>query len=141
MVAFTAIYFAFPGRNQPSVQSTVLINNLILNVEIADTKEKRAKGLGGRTSLASDSGMLFTFPETKKHAFWMKGLSFPLDFIWIRGNKIVDITKNVPPVSVGVDDSQIPIYIPLTDVNMVLEVNGGFVDRSGIKVGDVVNVR
>ncbi len=44
-----------------------------LNIEVADTSQSRARWLGGRTSLASDSGMLFIFDKADQHKFWMKG--------------------------------------------------------------------
>ncbi|MGH7166436.1 MAG: DUF192 domain-containing protein, partial [Nitrospiraceae bacterium] len=37
--------------------------------ELADTTEKRAKGLMFRESLARDRGMLFTFPEPQHWTF------------------------------------------------------------------------
>src|SRR5712691_6394813 len=45
---------------------------VFLNVEVADTDESRAQGLGNRTSLASDAGMLFVFETTNLWSFWMK---------------------------------------------------------------------
>src|SRR3989338_8360738 len=81
-----ALFFFNPKSGTPqipflpqSTQSRSLdINGSIISVEVADTQEKRSKGLGGRESLASDSGMLFVFPDSGKYPFWMKGLSFPL---------------------------------------------------------------
>lgn len=118
----------------------VQINENVLKVEIADTKDKRSKGLGGKEKLASDEGMLFIFPELKKHSFWMKGLKFPLDFIWIKGNSVVDIIKDVPTPREGQKDEDLPIYLPITEVDKVLEVNAQTVDRLGIKVGDDITI-
>ncbi|MDD5415855.1 MAG: DUF192 domain-containing protein [Candidatus Daviesbacteria bacterium] len=116
----------------------IQINGSKFNVEIADTQEKRAKGLAGRSSLASDSGMLFIFSEPSKHSFWMKGLLFPLDFIWISGDKVVGILQNVPPPAQGQPDSSLPIYQSSVEVDKVLEVNAGVVQRLNIKVGDIL---
>lgn len=127
-----------PFIPQGAVSKQVQISGSKLNIEIADTQEKRTKGLGGRESLASDSGMLFIFPEPSKYSFWMKGLSFPLDFIWIRGEKVVSILQNVPPPAPGQLDPSLPIYQPNVEVDKVLEVNAGVIARLNIKVGDTL---
>lgn len=149
IVVFGALYFFFSSTKnitgpstfgQRAPQNSIIIRGIKINVELADTTDKRRKGLGGRESLASDSGMLFIFEKEGVQTFWMKELKFPLDFIWIRSNKIVDITKNALPPALGVEDSELPIYVPREPVTKVLEVNGGFVDANGIKVGDIVEV-
>lgn len=118
----------------------IKIGNTIAQIEVADTKDKRSKGLGGRESLASNSGMLFIFPKEDKYAFWMKGLKFPLDMIWIRKNIVVDIIKNAKPPLQNQKDETLPTYLPREQVDMVLEVNASFVDIHGIKINDVVEV-
>lgn len=117
------------------------IRDVKINVEIADTASKRKQGLGGRQSLASDSGMLFIFEKPDVYKFWMKGLSFPLDLIWIRDNTIVDIIKNAPPPTQGQKDETLPLYAPIQPIDKVLEVNAGFVEIHGIQVGDTVIIR
>lgn len=125
---------------QTSKQTELLIKDLKLKVEIADTNEKRAKGLGGRVSLASDSGMLFIFDKPDFHIFWMKGLSFPLDFIWLKDKKIIDITKNALASDPKTPDSDLPKYQSNQAVDMVLEVNGGFIDKNGLSIGDSIEI-
>lgn len=117
------------------------INGNKLKVEIADTQEKRSKGLGGREKLASDEGMLFIFPKRDKYPFWMKGLTFALDFIWIREDKVVDLLHNVEPPAPGQTDESLPIYQSIEEVDQVLEVSGGTAGRLKIKVGDTVVVK
>lgn len=110
----------------------------LVDVEAADTKEKRAKGLGGRESLASDSGMLFTFDAADKYQFWMKGMKIPLDFIWINDSRVVDVLEDVHPPSGNQSDDNLPRYGPTVSINKVLEVNSGFVDTYGIRIGDKI---
>lgn len=127
-------------ENTPQATKKVKVGETIINVEVADTAELRAKGLGGRASMDSQSGMLFVFPETKKYQFWMKGLSFPLDFIWITNGRVTDILKNIPMPSAGQSDQNLPVYEPVVPVNQMVEVNAGFVDAHNIKVGDIVEL-
>lgn len=111
-----------------------------VKVEVADTKEKRGLGLGGRSFLAADSGMLFIMEQRSKPTFWMKGMLIPLDFMWIDGNQIVDILQNVQPPVAGQADTSLQLYSPIVNIDRVLEVNAGFVAARGIKVGDIIRV-
>jgi len=70
----------------------------------------------------------------------MKGISFPLDFVWIKDDKIVDILENIKPPQKDQPDSQIPIYSSKVEVDKVLELNGGTVQRLNIKVGDTIKI-
>lgn len=130
-----------PFLPEAPVIKEIRINNATIKAEIADTQAKRNKGLGGRQPLASDEGMLFLFPKIDKYPFWMKGLSFPLDFIWIRGDKVIEILPNIQPPAPGQQDSSLPIYQSSEPVDKVLEVPGGTTERLNIKTGDTVNIR
>lgn len=118
----------------------VFVNGVTLKVEVADTQQARNKGLGGRESLASDSGMLFVFEKVDKYPFWMKGLKFPLDFIWIRNDTIVDFLENIQPPKPDQTDQSLTIYGPKVAVNKVLEVSAGTIGRLNIKLGDKIKV-
>lgn len=144
LIIFLSLAFATSKlpffSSEQTKQARISINNTVLNVEVADTSKLRQLGLGEREKLASDSGMLFIFPKKDKHRFWMKGLKFPLDLIWISNYKIVDLNKNVPPPKKGQKDIDLPIYMPVTEVDMVLEVNAGFSESSNTKIGDTINI-
>ncbi len=110
----------------------IKIGNAEINAEIADTPLKRAKGLSGRDGLPEKSGMLFIFENSGYHYFWMKDMLIPLDFIWINNSRVIDTKENVKP-----EDYQPPKTLASQDeVNMVLEVNAGFVQKENIKIGD-----
>lgn len=127
-------------RDVSSVRLTskAKINQTIVNIEVADTPAKRQQGLGGRESLASGSGMLFVFEKEDKYRFWMKGLSFPLDFIWIKDMSVVDLTENVAFPDPNQSDETLEIVTPKEKVDMVLEVNAGYVRANNIKIGDKI---
>jgi len=132
--------FSFLPQVQKETIKEIKINNTILQIEVADTKEKRSKGLGGREVLASNSGMLFIFPKEDKYSFWMKGLKFPIDIIWIRKNIVVDIIRNAKHPEKNQKDEILPTYLPREQVDMVLEVNGGFVNSHNIKINDTIEL-
>lgn len=111
------------------------INNHIFTYEIAITDEKRQKGLSGRKSLPQNHGMLFVFQDKGYHPFWMKGMKFPLDFIWIDDNTVVDLTENVPPPKEGEEPAHV---VPKALVNRVFEVRAGTIKDLNIQIGDRV---
>lgn len=131
---------SLPFLPQGPVFKQIRINDAILKVEVADTQEKRSKGLGGRQSLVSDEGMLFIFPKADKHPFWMKGLTYSLDFVWIRGETVVDLLPNIQPLSPGQTDESLPIYQSKEDADKVLEISVGTIQRLNIKVGNKIKI-
>lgn len=145
VLIFGALYLSttktpLPFTSSPPQVRQLQIKSLVITVEVADTAEKRRVGLGGKETLASDSGMLFIFDKPDKYPFWMKGVKFPLDFIYIRSNKVVDIIKNAQPVAAGTADKDIPIYLPNQPIDSMLEVNGGFADQNNIQIGDEIKI-
>lgn len=71
----------------------VVLGNKNFYSEIVSGPSKMYRGLGGRNDLCSSCAMLFRFSNSGKHAFWMKGMNFPLDIIWIMDNEIVYFEK------------------------------------------------
>lgn len=130
--------FELPFLPQQPKFSNLEINGTALKVEVADTPGRKSKGLGGRTSLGVNEGMLFIFERYDKHPFWMKGLSFPLDFVWIKDDKVADTLENIPPPQPNQLDSALPIYSSKAEINKVLEVNAGTIQKLNIKAGDTV---
>lgn len=131
LITITAWYYLHHPLGE-----NVVINGHTIHVEIAITNAEKEKGLGYRDSLAADNGMLFVYQNKDRYGFWMKGMRFPLDFIWINGNKVVDVSQNIPqPVS----DSMQPVNLaPIVPVDKVLEVNAGTIEELGIKIGDTI---
>jgi uncharacterized membrane protein (UPF0127 family) len=100
-----------------------------VKAEVVHTPGNIYLGLGYRQELPEGQGMLFLMPRKEPQNFCMRGMKFPIDIVWIAGGKIVGLEKNVSPKFTGTLCSPQP-------VKYVLEVPGGFCDRSGIKVGD-----
>ena len=108
-----------------------------IQAEIADTTEKRAKGLMYRDSLAKDRGMLFTFAEPQMWTFWMKNTRISLDIIWMDGKKrIVHIERNVP--ACPRTDDGCPQYQPNENALYVLELAAGVADALQLRRGSVL---
>ncbi len=101
-----------------------------LQVELADTEEKRVQGLSGRETLESGHGILFLFENPDFHGFWMKDMHFPIDIVWINEDSVVvGVEREVSP------DTYPQIFSSNTKVKYVLEINSGEASSLGIDIG------
>ena len=131
-VIMSLMYWTYT-RMRPKIE----IGSRTYRIELALTDAERQKGLSDRKSLGASEGMMFVFPTPGKYSFWMKGMEFPLDFIWIKGNTVVDITRDAPPES-GPDYT---LYRSENPSDKILELNAGEASRAGMKIGDPVKFR
>jgi uncharacterized membrane protein (UPF0127 family) len=95
------------------------------------------QGLSDRNEIGSD-GMLFILPSKTIPAFWMKDMRFPLDFVWIDGNVVVDISEHVSNPAPNTQQKDLSLYRPKQAVTHVLELPDGAVNRYTLKIGDAV---
>lgn len=114
----------------------VVINEVPVAIMVADELKEHWQGLSDRKFLGSRNGMLFVFNNSQERTFVMRRMHFPLDIIWISDNKVVKIDKRLPPEG---EEPKIR-YQSGKPVDMVLEVNGGFTDAYGIRVGDTLEI-
>jgi hypothetical protein len=106
-----------------------------IGVEVASAPAQTERGLGYRDALPAGAGMVFDLHETRVPSFWMKGMRFPLDMVWIGEDKrVAGVTANVPPQP-GALDEQLRRYSPDAPVRYVLELNAGAAARLGIAAG------
>lgn len=105
--------------------------------EVASSSIKRYRGLSGRPPLAKDTGMLFVFGRADTYPFVMRGMTFPLDFIWINENRVVAINQNIPSPTSGQEPQMI---IPSAPASMVLETPAGTIDGLKIAPGDHIAI-
>ena len=132
LISATA-FFLIPVSPQGAY---VLVDNVRVTVEIANTYESRASGLMFRDPLPENHGMLFVFDNQGNYPFWMMNMKFNLDIIWMDSKgEVVYVAKNVPPC--GVPCSTVD---PQINAKYVLEVNAGFVDKHQIDNGSIIHI-
>ncbi|MBI4992235.1 MAG: DUF192 domain-containing protein [Candidatus Harrisonbacteria bacterium] len=122
------------NRDRREEFKTLIIGTNKFEIEIADNALEQAHGLSGRDFLADDRGMLFVFADLSVRSFWMAGMKFPLDIIWIKGDKVVGFSENLPLASAA----NVKIYYSPESIDKVLEINAGLVNKLGIRAGDVI---
>jgi uncharacterized membrane protein (UPF0127 family) len=152
LVAFTAIFFfiyAFISSNKLKPLTPILnkdngaiavINGHQFKLHLATTPMAQEKGLSIFSSLPQDEGMLFIFSTSGYYGFWMKDMKFPIDILWIEGDKLVGFESNAPALAVK-NISDLPVYNPPKPIDKVLEINAGLAKKYGFKTGDIVFIK
>jgi uncharacterized membrane protein (UPF0127 family) len=109
----------------------------VYRLELALTPEDQAQGLMFRESLPPNTGMLFVFPTSEPHHFWMKNTMIPLDMIWLDGNgRVIFVSADTPPCKADPCGN----YGPDGPAVDVLEIAGGLAAKEGVKPGAVLTV-
>ena len=107
-----------------------------LTVQVADTQEKRDKGLMFVRKLPENEGMLFVFSGKTYGGFWMKNTLIPLSIAFLDSDgKILKILDMVP-----CKKEECPTYDPELFYHFAIEVNLGWFKKNQIKVGDFVKL-
>ncbi len=130
-IACGSAAWAYAQGARPLAVKTIRVGKTSFSVEVADTFMSRGKGLSGHAPLGAKQGMLFIFPSPSSGAFWMRGMTFPIDFVWIRNGMVMGVTQNTRPMS----ETGYRLYYPPVPVTNVLEINAGAVKKFGIKIG------
>ena len=101
-----------------------------LRIEYATSTMTLERGLGGRTSIANDYGMLFIFPKDDKYGFWMKDMLIPIDIFWLNDKRqVVSIVSDVAT-------STYPnVFYPMEPARYVLETMAGFAREHNVATG------
>ncbi len=118
------------------IKSYATVNDTLLNVELSQTPKQWEKGLSGRTDLGELDGMIFVFPRYHVPIFWMKDMQFPIDIIWIAGDKIVDITPSAPVET----SDKLPTYSPRVPIDKVLETRADWAKEHKVEVGATLEI-
>jgi uncharacterized membrane protein (UPF0127 family) len=113
----------------------VRLSGATVRAELAVDAKARERGLSGRRSLAEGRGMLFVYPDHSSRTYWMKGMRFPIDIIWIDGGRVRGVERSVP-----VPQGNLPLYNSGGPADHVLEVPAGWARRHGTKRGDRVSI-
>ena len=120
---------------------TIKVDDVALQVQIADTEPRRIRGLMFQDQLPYDQGMIFVFERSGLHSIWMLNMQFSLDMIWFdQDGKVVHIEKDVPPCKTALEITTCQSVIPDDEAVYVLEVTSGFIDQNNITEDSVLSI-
>ncbi|MFA6955347.1 MAG: DUF192 domain-containing protein [Thermoanaerobaculia bacterium] len=118
-----------PAASAPTVVSP---DGSTIVIEVVADPDTRAQGLMFRSSIGAGHGMLFIFPASDVHSFWMKNTLIPLDILWIdEARTVVHVERNVPPCKAD----PCPSYPPKAAAKFVLELGAGQAAAHRLDVG------
>lgn len=102
------------------------------DLEIADTEQKRSRGLMYRTDFPLNRAMIFVFDNPQPVMMWMANTPLALDMLFVRSDgTIARVAQKTTPFSEDIVSSGEP-------VSFVIEINAGVAAMLGIKAGDKV---
>jgi uncharacterized membrane protein (UPF0127 family) len=129
-------FFHLNGTQIPAdryLQAKVIVNNFELIADLAITNDQQIKGLDVKDQLKENEGMLFVEKQPAKYDFWMRGMKFPIDIIWLDSNRtVIHIEHNLQPC---VSDLECPLHSPDKDALYILETVAGFSQKHNVETG------
>jgi len=105
-----------------------------VEARVADTRAKRYLGLSNTSELATREGMLFVHPAEDRHGYVMRDMAFPIDIVFIGADEEVTTIHHAP-----VPDGEYERTYA-GRAKWVLEVPRGWVNETGLAVGDRVAI-
>ncbi len=117
----------------------IVIGGQEVKVLVAKTPARLYEGWSNKDEMGKYGGMLFVFGEKSRHPMVMREMRFSLDMVWLDGEEVVDLAKNLAP-ELGKNNRELTPYIGRTGNNMVLELPAGFLDKYGVKIGDKIQI-
>lgn len=125
---------------EPRAMAEIIVGDTPLTVDLALEPQEQSLGLGYRNGLEPGTGMLFVFPDAEPRTFWMKGMRFCLDIIWIEDQKIVGAAESVCPDPEGTPDAERERFPSGEAVTYVLEVPAGWLAENSYGEGTDVQI-
>ena len=112
----------------------IAINNIVIDVEIAETPEQHNQGLMNRDKLPENQGMLFVFQSPEIRSFWMKNTFIDLSIGYFDKNKVLFQVLDMKGTSLV--EKNFPSYVSSGPAQYALEMTKGWFQKQKIKPGD-----
>lgn len=118
----------------------VMIAGKAFDLELAMDRDARHQGLSDRKSIPDNGGMLFVFPGAQPMEFVMRRCLTPIDVIFLSpGARVVALhAMTVEPYDTPEDS--LKRYGTKWPAQFVIELQGGMIDKLGIKEADVIEL-
>ncbi len=121
----------------------VVVAGETFEVEVAADPMTRQRGLGGRTSIPRNGGMLFVLPRPRRFSMVMRDCPIPIDVAFVDAmGRVVAIHEMVPEPPRRLDETpfryerRLPGYPSGEPIQFALETAAGCLAYLGRQVGD-----
>lgn len=110
-----------------------------LTVQLAASDAQKTLGLMERRHLPDTAGMLFLYAATQPDSsgFWMFRTRLPLDIAFLDSAGVIRAIRRMAPCESSLAQG-CPVYTAGVPYRAALEVNAGYFERRGLRVGDRV---
>ena len=125
----SSLVFSQVNTGLPTIELKIGIYRI--QAELADTPKAREIGLMNRTSMPTNSGMLFVFEQKAGHCFWMNNTKIPLSIAFIADDgRIVNIDEMQAETTNN--------HCPTAAVRYALEMNKQWFSERVIVPGSII---
>ncbi len=102
-------------------------------LRVLRTPAQKEQGLRGCLAVPKAMGAVFEYNTLRRVGFTMTGMTVPLDFVWVRSGKIVQLDADI---KAGVQSVE-----PEHSFDRLVELPAGAISGIGLRVGDRVEFR
>ncbi len=141
---------AAPGCSNPSAPEgyeRVEIGGRVFTLELVADEATRTKGLGGRTSIPEDGGMLFSFPDSAVRQFVMRDCLVPIDIIFLDADGLIVAMHHMPldePRRDGESaldyERRLKRYSSRFNARYAIELRGGMLEELDLQTGQQIKL-
>lgn len=141
---------AAPGCSKPSVPAgfeRVVIAGRPFTLELVADDATRMKGLGDRTSIPEDGGMLFSFPDSRIRQFVMRDCLVPIDIIFLDADGRIVAMHHMPIEDPKRDDEdamqyelRLARYSSRYNARYAIELKGGMLENLDLQAGQQIRM-
>ena len=137
------------GCSSPPSASTIEINiaGEPFHLELMINQVSRTEGMMNRSTIPSDGGMLFVFPDSQVRSFWMKNCSIAIDLIYLDSRGTITSLHQMsiePPQGPDESDWQyegrLNHYWSKGPARFAIELVAGSINRLNLKVNDHISL-
>jgi uncharacterized protein len=122
----------YPTGQYPTPDGVVQTQHgdtILLRLQVADTALEQELGLMYRKSLDPDGGMIFVWRQLVQVSFWMENTLIPLSIAFVGTDGTIHEILDMQPQTTD-------LHTPKDQYQYAIEVNQGFYQDNGIRVGD-----
>ena len=125
-------------RLKPSVKA-VFPNGRSVRLESAQSDFQQSLGMMQREALSARRGMIFPLSKPMKKSVYMFNCLAPLDLVFVRRSKIVDLISEAP-ICTSDDPAQCPLFESSRPFDHWIELKAGSIERLGLGVGAPIDL-
>lgn len=126
---------------------TIAISDAPFVLEVVTTRAAIERGLGGRSEVARNGGMLFVFPDVSPRRFWMRNCLIDIDIMYLDGlGRITAIhTMSAEPLQGDNEtktayEQRLRRYPSVLGAQFAIELKAGRIAQLGLSQGDKIDI-